>query len=101
MSEHDAAYLRMVFYKASEEMILAFSGKSGKLSKNWRMSKEDEYIASVWARMYEAIRDAEGGLYVLKEIEQLREELAKKQAEVDALNAELLKQRPKQLEVKL
>lgn len=83
MSEHDAAYLRMIFYQASEAQDI------------WRKNP-----MIIWQHLYEAIRDSEGGLYVLKKMQEQEAEISRLLVEIDRLNTEIVKQRPKQLEIK-
>ena len=83
VTEHDAAYLRLVFNELSADHA------------QWCKNP-----MAVWQKLYEAVRDTEGGLYVLKTLQEREDEIAELTAKIDALNAELAKHRPKQLEVR-
>jgi hypothetical protein len=84
--EAELAYLRLAFYEACDRYGRVFEGKYGKLPANWTMSREEDEIVRAWGRLYDRVRDTEGGLAVLQEIECQRQEIDRLQREVDRLS---------------
>ncbi len=77
MKAADDAYLRLSFVEATEEFAHVFRGKPGKLPANWRPSREDLLVMSIWAKLYERIGDTEGGLEALQEVDRLQGEVGR------------------------
>lgn len=64
----DAAALRQAFAEASNAYGRIREGRTAARPRNWKPSREDEEDMACWDLMYEAIRDSQAGLTILKEL---------------------------------
>ncbi len=89
MSEEqaDAAMLRLTFEQISEEWASVFAGRNGKLPANWRPTPEDEAIRRLWAKLYDAVRDASSGLVMLAHVQSQQEMIELLEAQIARLEA--------------
>lgn len=91
-SEADAAFLRECFDEAGEEWNAIFSGRVGKLPANYRMPRDCQLIQEVWFWLCRCVREKDGGMFMLQQIQMLRDEVYRLECEVARLAA--LTERP-------
>ena len=93
-NQADAAYLRLAFNEACETYGRVFEGQRGKLPKNYRMSKEEEAIANIWAKLYSRVIETGIGVELLKELSILQDQKLGLEIKIEKLRAELFQLSP-------
>lgn len=89
LTSADAAWIRLAFEQATENIAKIFQYRTGKLPKDWRPSREDVLILEQWDILYEAVRDNQGHAEVFGLIQRQQDRIDELEKQSATLHSKL------------